>query len=91
LDYAKHYIGNNEGNADPNELLFSNFPSTFLLAGTNEVLYDDAKNFYDYIKPIQSNATFKEYADQTHVWLLTNINSSKSQEALQDIADFVNN
>lgn len=91
LDYAKHYIGNNEGNADPNELLFSNFPPTFLLAGTNEVLYDDAKNFYDYIKPIQSNATFKEYEDQTHVWLLTNINSNKSQEALQDIADFVNN
>lgn len=91
LEYAQYYIGNNGSLADPNELLFSSFPPTFLLVGTNEVLYDDAKNFYDYIKSIQNNTTFKEYQDQTHVWLLTDIGSDASKETLQDISDFVNN
>ncbi|WP_262250417.1 alpha/beta hydrolase fold domain-containing protein [Parapedobacter soli] len=89
LEYAEYYVGNSE-NADPNELVFDSFPPTFLLTGTNEILYDDTKNFYDYIKTIQPNTAFKEYENQTHVWLLTDINSEKSKEALKDIADFVN-
>lgn len=90
LEYAQYYIGSNKSNADPNELLFHNFPPTFLLVGTNEVLYDDAKNFYEYMKTIQSNTTFEEYQNQTHVWLLTNISSKKSEETLQDIEEFIN-
>lgn len=91
LEYAQYYIGSNGSLADPSELLFNSFPPTFLLVGTNEVLYDDARNFYNYIKPIQNNTTFKEYQDQTHVWLLTDIGSDASKETLRDISDFLNN
>src|SRR5690606_27055873 len=91
LEYAQYYIGNHGSLADPNMLLYSSFPPTFLLVGTNEVLYDDTKNFYNYIKPVQSNTTFKAYQNQTHVWLLTDIDSDASKETLQDISDFVNN
>ena len=90
LEYAQYYIGDHDSTADPNGLLFSSFPPAFVLVGTNEVLYDDAKNFYDYIKPIQHNTIFKAYQDQTHVWLLTDIDSAISKETLQDISDFVN-
>lgn len=90
LAYASYYIGTHENVSDPNELSFSHFPPTFLLVGTNEVLYDDAKNFFDYIKTIQKITVFKEYKKQTHVWLLTNINSDESKEALKDITKFIN-
>ena len=32
----------------------------------------------------------KEYENQTHVWLLTDIASEKSKEALTDIREFIN-
>ena len=44
-----------------------------------------------FIKSVQKNIFFKEYENQTHVWLLTDINSEKSKEALNDIAEFVSN
>ncbi len=88
LEYAEYY--SNE-TADPNELVFEKFPSAFILVGSNEILFDDAKNFYDYIETIQTNTKFKEYENQTHVWLLTSISNEKSQEALNDIAKFIDN
>ena len=54
-----------------------------------------AINYYTlltlFIKSVQKNIFFKEYENQTHVWLLTDINSEKSKEALNDIAEFVSN
>lgn len=91
LTYAQYYAGNTTGEADPNELIFKAFPPVFLLAGSREILHDDAKNFFEYIQTIQHKAAFKVYEDQTHVWLLTNINAEKSREALQDIKDFLHN
>lgn len=88
--YAEYYTGTNK-NADPNELVFKNFPPVFILVGSNEILFDDAKNFYDYIKTVQTDTKFKEYENQTHVWLLTDIGSEKSKETLNDIAMFINN
>ncbi|MBX2922226.1 MAG: alpha/beta hydrolase fold domain-containing protein [Chitinophagaceae bacterium] len=90
LEYAEYYL-DSSANADPNELVFEHFPPVFVLVGSNEILFDDARNFYDYIKTIQPNAKFKEYENQTHVWLLTNISSEKSKETLDDIKDLVNN
>lgn len=90
LKYAQYYNGQHGSLGDPNELIFSSFPPTLLLVGTNEILYDDAKNFYDYIKPFQLNTILKAYPNQTHVWLLTNIDSDVSKETLQDISDFIN-
>lgn len=91
LEHAQYYMGNNNNGADPSELLFSTFPPTFLLVGTSEILYEDSKNFYDYIKTVQDKVTFKEYQNQTHVWLLTDIDSIVSKETLEDISEFVNN
>lgn len=59
------------------------------MLGTNEILYDDAQNFYDYLKPIQKNTRFKAYQDQTHVWMFTNISSPASVEAIADIKNFI--
>lgn len=89
LDYAEFYAGNNK-DTDPNELDFEKFPPTFIVVGSNEILFDDAKNFYDYIKTVQPDTEFKEYENQAHVWLLTNIEGEKSKEVLSDIVKFVN-
>ena len=90
LEYAQYYKGPHGTKADPSELLFSSFPPTLLLVGTNEVLFDDAKNFYEYIKQVQSETFFKSYQDQTHVWLLTDIGATASTTTLQDISEFIN-
>ena len=83
------YAGTKIREADPSEIKFKSFPPVFLLVGTNEILYDDSKNFYAVIKPIQQNAKFKEYEGQTHVWPFTNIGSKAAVEAINDIKDFI--
>jgi len=83
------YAGGKIKDADPGELKFKTFPPVFLLVGTDEVLNDDSKNFYAYIKPVQSKSRFKEYKDQKHVWPVSDIKSEESQEAIKDIRDFL--
>ena len=39
-----YYIGTSKI-VDPNELVFEKFPPTFILVGSNEILFDDAKIF----------------------------------------------
>ena len=75
--------------ADPSELKFKQFPPVFLLVGTDEVLNDDSKNFYNYIRPIQTKSKLKEYQGQKHVWLVSHIDSKESVEAMKDIKDFI--
>jgi len=75
--------------ADPSEIKFKKFPPILLLVGTDEVLNDDAKNFYAYIKPIQQNAQLKEFEGQKHVWLFSHIDSEASIEAVGDINEFI--
>ena len=87
--HALMYASNKIKEADPGELKFKKFPPVFLLVGTDEVLNDDSKNFYAYIKPIQANAKLKEFAGQKHVWLFSNIDSPASVEALNDIKVFI--
>ncbi|VXC05412.1 conserved exported hypothetical protein [Flavobacterium sp. 9AF] len=75
--------------ADPSEIRFKKFPPVFLLVGTDEVLNDDSRNFYSYIKPIQKKSKFKEFAGQKHVWLFSHIDSKESVEAMSDIKEFL--
>ncbi len=75
--------------ADPSQMKFNRFPPTFLLVGSNEILYDDTENFYKTIKPLQANTTMKEYKNQNHVWLLTNIHSDASKAAVREIKEFI--
>jgi len=88
-EYASYYAGCNLDEADPSQMKFNRFPPTFLLVGSNEILYDDTENFYKTIKPIQANTTMKEYKNQNHVWLLTNIHSDASKAAVAEIKEFI--
>ena len=88
-EHAKLYAPNSLKEADPSELKFKKFPPVFLLVGTDEVLNDDAKNFYKVIKPIQKKAALKEYPGQKHVWPVSNIHSKESVAAITDIRQFL--
>ncbi|MCX2682060.1 alpha/beta hydrolase fold domain-containing protein [Galbibacter sp. EGI 63066] len=88
-NHALMYSSNNIKEADPSELKFKKFPPVFLLVGTDEVLNDDARNFYTYITPIQKISKFKEYDGQKHVWLFSHIDSKASIEAMEDIKEFI--
>jgi len=88
-DHALLYAGNHIKEADPSEIRFKHFPPVLLLVGTDEVLNDDARNFYAYIKPIQPAARFKEFEGQKHVWIFSDINTKPSVEAVNDIKAFI--
>ncbi|AWA29684.1 hypothetical protein HYN48_06090 [Flavobacterium magnum] len=86
--HAQMYAGGKK-EADPSEIKFKKFPPVFLLVGTDEVLNDDAKNFYSYIKPVQNQSEIKEFEGQKHVWLFSHIDSEASVEAIRNIKDFL--
>jgi len=88
-DHAILYAPNKLKEADPGELKFKQFPPVIVLVGTDEVLNDDSKNFYSYIQPIQPKSKLKEFKDQKHVWLISNIASKESVEAMNDIKEFI--
>ena len=89
FNHALMYASNKMKEADPSEIKFKKFPPVLLLVGTDEVLNDDSKNFYAYIKPIQAKAKLKEFAGQKHVWLFSHIDSQASIEAVNDIRVFI--
>ena len=86
---AQMYAGSKMKEADPSEIKFKKFPPVLLLVGTDEVLSDDSKNFYTYIKPIQPKAKMKEFEGQKHVWVFSQIDSPASVEAISDIKVFL--
>jgi len=88
--HALMYASNNIKQADPSEIKFKEFPPVFLLVGTDEVLNDDSKNFYSYIKTIQTKAKLKEFEGQKHVWVFSHIDTPASVEAIGDIRAFIN-
>lgn len=88
-NHALMYAANKIKDADPSEIRFKTFPPILLLVGTDEVLNDDSKNFYSYIKPIQAKSRLKEFEGQKHVWLFTHIHTKESVEAVNDIKEFI--
>lgn len=89
-EHALLYAPNKIKEANPSELKFKKFPPVLLLVGTDEVLNDDSKIFYTYIKSIQAEAKIKEFAGQKHVWVFSHIDSPASIEAVNDIKEFIN-
>lgn len=87
--HALMYASGKIREANPEEIKFKKFPPVFLLVGTDEVLNDDSKNFYCYIKPIQKKAKLKEFEGQKHVWIFSHIDSKESVEAIKDIKEFI--
>jgi Esterase/lipase len=89
LAYSNYYMGNKWQAADPSRLTFTTFPPLLILVGSNEILFDDSRLFYDKIKKVQPNSTLKEYAGKSHVWLLTDISSEESKDALNVVKKFL--
>lgn len=87
-EHAVLYNPTNIKEADPSKLKFKTFPRVLILVGSDEVLLDDARNFYAYIKPVKAQAELKEFDGQTHVWLVSHIASKASIEAMNDIREF---
>jgi acetyl esterase/lipase len=59
------------------------------MVGTNEILLDDSKHFYNDIKSIQRKSRLSIYDDQPHVWLKKDIHKEASRRALAEIAEFI--
>lgn len=88
--YASLYIGGgNISEANPIRNKLKKYPPALVLAGTNEVLLDDSKNFVKEIKKYQPDSTLSIYENQTHVWMLSNINTDASKKAMDEMNDFI--
>lgn len=71
------------------KLVDTRFPPTLILVGSEEILLDDSKLTYKKLIKFQNNVKLCIYNNQTHVWLLDNINSMESQNAMGEIKSFL--
>jgi monoterpene epsilon-lactone hydrolase len=90
VEYANYYVADHWNEADPGQFTFNSFPPLQILVGSNEILFDDSKLFYEKIKPLQPDTQMKEYQNQVHGWPLIDIKSDASKEALASIEMFIN-
>lgn len=89
-NYTQLYIGKADlHKANPIETLSGRFPRTLILAGTNEILLDDSKMAYSKIVQNQTDTRLKIYDGATHVWLLDDIQSGFSKDAIDEIRSFI--
>ncbi|MEN7551100.1 alpha/beta hydrolase [Rapidithrix thailandica] len=65
------------------------FPSTLIMAGTNEILLDDSKVLYQALKEKKAAVKLHIYEEQTHVWLLTDFSSDAALKSIEDLKAFV--
>ena len=89
MEYAGYYVANNWNEADPGQFTFNSFPPLLILVGSNEILFDDSKLFYERIKLLQPNTQMKEYENQVHGWPLIDIKSDAAKDALTSIEKFI--
>ena len=75
--------------SSPKNASLTQFPPVLIMVGTNEVLLDDSKYFYNDIKGIQGKSRLSIYDDQPHLWMKKDINKEASRRALAEIADFI--
>ena len=89
MEYAGYYVANNWNNADPGQFTFNSFPPLLILVGSNEILLDDSKLFYEKIKLLQPDTQMKVYENQVHGWPLMDIKSDASKDALTSVEKFI--
>lgn len=89
LEYAGYYVGDALDEADPSRLTFSSFPPLLLLVGSDEILLDDSRLFFEQIKAVQSSVKLSVYGNQGHVWFLMDIGTTASKLGLAEIAAFI--
>ncbi|AEW02078.1 hypothetical protein A4D02_08665 [Niastella koreensis] len=89
--FARAYTGNTPlAVSSPEKALLTRFPPVLIMVGTNEILLDDSRHFYNHIKSIQERSKLSIYEDQPHVWLKKDIHKEASRRALAEMADFIN-
>ncbi|WP_137905850.1 alpha/beta hydrolase fold domain-containing protein [Chryseobacterium sp. 2VB] len=86
--FAYAYTGTQLSAADPSQLTFKTFPPVFIGVGTNEILFDDAINFYNMVYQIQPNSQIKIYGGEGHVFTQLNISSHAAQDLIMNIEHF---
>src|SRR5258705_5733347 len=89
MEYAGYYVANNWKEADSGQFTFNSFPPLLILVGSNEILFDDSKLFYEKIKPLQPDTQMKVYENQVHGWPLIDIKSDAAKDALTTIEKFI--
>jgi monoterpene epsilon-lactone hydrolase len=89
MEYANYYAANHWNEADPSQLTYNVFPPLLILVGSNEILFDDSKLFYEKIKLLQPNTQMKEFENQSHGWPLIDIKSDAAKDALTTIGKFI--
>jgi epsilon-lactone hydrolase len=89
MEYAGYYVSNHWNEADPGQFTFTSFPPLLILVGSNEILFDDSKLFYEKIKRLQPNTQMKEYENQVHGWPLIDIHSDAAKDAMARIEKFI--
>jgi len=90
LYYVSLYPGNhNLSEASPIETIYGHFPPTLILVGSEEILLDDSRSLYHKIAGKQTKAKLSVYEKQNHVWMLENIHTEESKQALKEIHDFI--
>lgn len=89
--YTSLYLGSSKiEEANPIETISGDFPPTLILVGSREILLDDSKMAYSKISGKQPLTKLKIYANQTHVWLLDDIQTEASKGAINEIRNFIN-
>src|SRR5258705_5734923 len=89
MEYAGYYVANNWNEADPGQFTFNSFPPLLILVGSNEILFDDSKLFYEKIKLLQPDTQMKENENQVHGWPLIDIKSDAAKDALTTMKKFI--
>ena len=89
MEYGGYYAGNNWDGADPGQFTFNSFPPLLILVGSNEILFDDSKLFYEKIRLLQPDTQMKEYENQAHGWPLISITSDATKDAISSIETFI--
>src|SRR5258705_10845150 len=84
-----YYVASNWKEADSGQFTFNSFPPLLILVGSNEILFDDSKLFYEKIKVLQLDTHKKEYENQVHGWPLMDIKSAAAKDALTRIEKFI--
>jgi epsilon-lactone hydrolase len=89
MEYAGYYAANHWNEADSGQFTFNSFPPLLILVGSNEILFDDSKLFYEKIKRLQPDTQMKEYENQVHGFPLIDIKSDAAKDAMTTIEKFI--
>jgi epsilon-lactone hydrolase len=89
-NYTRLYLnGTTLAESNPIENLFGQFPPTLILVGSSEILLDDSVLAYSTISENQPKTKLKIYDDVSHVWLLDNIKTEASKNAIEEMSKFI--